>query len=148
MSSRSECNETRDLIRTRKWRIAPNGTWNDFTSDGGNHNGDNEAYGAGLTYFPYFINGVQQTANGTPTFVQSARNGRYYAQGNVKVWYPAPGCQSHATGVLSYVGYHGHCWSSTANGSNAYFLGLGNVHINSSQLGARIYGFPVRCLRE
>ena len=131
-------------------RIAPNGTWNDFTVDGKNHNGDNEAYGAGLTYFPYFINGVQQTANGTPTFVQSARNGRYYAQGNVKVWYPAPGCRdTRNTGGLVSIGNRGYSWSSTTNGSSVYYLVYDLPRIFPSQSNnLRANGFPVRCLRE
>ncbi len=130
------------------WRIAPNGTWNDFTVDGKNQSGNDEAYGAGLTYFPYFINGVQQTANGTPTFVQSARNGRYYAQGNVKVWYPAPGFRNNSTGGLTYVGNGGWNWSSTVNGTNVYFLDLRQTLIIPSNTYYRTSGDQVRCLRE
>ena len=126
--------------------IAPNGTWNDFTSDGGNKNNVAEAYSG--TIFPYFINGVQQVANGTPTFVQSARNGRYYAQGNVKVWYPAPGYRNWGTGVLGGVGYGGNYWSSTVNGTNINYLNFNPGNIYPINANVRTYGNQVRCLRE
>ncbi|MCH5304892.1 MAG: DUF4906 domain-containing protein [Rikenella sp.] len=120
------------------WRIAPNGTWDDFGTD---------AYAAP---FFYYINGVQQTQSGTPAFVQSARNGRLYqpASGNVKAWYPAPGNRYRGNGQLYYVGQSGYSWSSSASGTNAYYLHFSYSGVTPQNSAYRAYGRQVRCLQE
>jgi hypothetical protein len=126
--------------------LPPMGTWNDFTSNGGNAS-TAEAYSG--TLFAYYINGVQQTAEGTPTFVASARNGRQYTPetGNVQAWYPATGYLSSGTGAMA-VGSSGYYWSSTFSGTNADRLNVTYGSIIPSSASSRANGFNVRCLQE
>ena len=118
------------------WRIAPNGTWSDFGTN---------AYAAP---FWYWINGVQQTASGSPAFVQSGRNGRLYAAGSVKAWYPAPGYRERANGALGGVGNYGYSWASTVSGTYGMYLWFSTAGLYPSSAGIRAYGFQVRCLQE
>ncbi len=69
------------------------------------------------------------------------------------IWYPASGCLSYDSGVLSNVGYSGTCWSATINGisSRAYYLFFsyyGRVYPQNNDSDCRSYGFPVRCSKE
>ena len=120
------------------WRIAPNGTWDDFGTD---------PYS---DPFFYYINGVKQTQSGTPAFARNARNGRLYepASGNVKAWYPAPGCRHAHYGTLYGVGQSGVSWSSSASGTNAYYSGFTNTVLYPQGTTDRAYGLQVRCLQE
>jgi hypothetical protein len=132
------------------WKVAPIGTWHDFTAagNGGNHYNDAEAYGQNSP-FPYYINGTKQTANGMPTMVDSGRNGRYYTHeaGGILAWYPAAG-QLHNAGGLGAVGNRGHYWSSSANNFDPYNIGFHNSILYPSHTLSRTFGESVRCLQE
>ena len=118
------------------WRVAPNGTWSDFGFDG---------Y---ADPFWYYINGVKQTAEGTPEFVLHAQNGRLYSAGNVKSWYPSSGHRYHVNGMLCDAGTNGTVWSSSAFNTAAQFLYLLPKNITYSSNGPRAYCFQVRCIQE
>ena len=120
------------------WRIAPNGTWTDFGTN---------AY---ASPFFYYINGVKETASGTPATKYYATNGRYYepSSGVVRAWYPAPGCRNGTTGVPGGVGSYGYSWSSAVSGTGGVFLDFYSTWLNPSSADGRAYGFQVRCLQE
>jgi hypothetical protein len=134
------------------WRIAPNGTWSDFTSNGGNAPTAEAVSG---TLFAYYINGVQQTEDGTPLFGASARNGRRYdpETGDVLAWFPVAGRRHVSSGEFQSIGDMGQIWSSSASstGSTGYNLqfsmGISKTinHLSELQRG---WGFSVRCLQE
>jgi hypothetical protein len=143
------------------WMVPPTGTWNDFTATGtgGSQTNTPEAFGEG-SQAPFYINGVQQqwngnaeTPGGTPTMVNSARNGRYYTSelGNVLVWYPTGGRREVGSAGLGGGGADGHYWSSSVSVANitqgAYFR-FNNTTIQPSNPYARAYGESVRCLQE
>ncbi|MDR1592056.1 MAG: fibrobacter succinogenes major paralogous domain-containing protein, partial [Prevotellaceae bacterium] len=60
---------------------------------------------------------------------------------------PAVGYRYSSNGSLFARGYHGYYWSSTADGTDGYYLGFtsGDQDTNGSN---RSYGFSVRCLSE
>lgn len=118
------------------WRIAPNGTWSDFGKD---------AYAAP---FWYYINGVQQTANGMPALAPTAQNGRSYETGGVNAWYPAAGYRAHSTGNLGAVGNEGSLWSGSIGTTNSRYLNFGATWLNPSGSYYRVRGFQVRCIQE
>ena len=121
------------------WRVAPNGTWDDFGSD---------SY---ADPFLYYINGEKQTAAGTtPTFVRYAQNGRLYEAGNVKSWYPAIGYRYRTDGQLYYIGHSGYRWTSSVieDSNNASRLTFSYNSINPQTDGSRSLGFQVRCIQE
>ena len=132
------------------WKVAkggPNGTWNAFTSTGGDvasFQGSNEPYTG--TTFPYFINGVQQTASGQySTYV---RNGRLYQQGAVKAWYPGEGYRIYSSGILNSVGNSGYSWGSGVSGNSSYHFSFSYDTIWPRYSGNRSSGLPVRCIQE
>ncbi|WP_298064898.1 DUF4906 domain-containing protein, partial [uncultured Rikenella sp.] len=97
------------------WRIAPNGTWSDFTRTAAN---------AGT--FLYYEQGAQSEAAD-----YYLTNGRYYVptSGAVRAWYPAPGFRDSGNngqdGGLMHVGNSGYSWSSAVSGSNGVYLNFG-----------------------
>ena len=120
------------------WRIPANGTWDDFGTNG---------Y---ADPFWYYINGEKQTAAGTPEFVRSVLNGRFYepSTGNVRMWFPAAGCRSHTNGTLGRVGDGEYNWSSSTNGTKAHLM-LSNYTQSSPRYAeSRAYSFQVRCIQE
>jgi hypothetical protein len=132
------------------WKVAPNGTWSDFTTTGVMlPNNSPEIFGEG-SLFPYYTNGTRQTANGVPTLVASARNGRYYTPetGDVRPWYPVAGFRDQTSGKVSGNGDYGYYWSSSANGANGVYLAGRNGRIDPSGAIGRSFGYPVRCLQE
>ena len=61
---------------------------------------------------------------------------------------PAEGCRSYGSGTVNYVGTYGYYWSSTTNGSNAYYLSFGYNRIATQANSYRDYGYAVRCVKE
>lgn len=118
------------------WRIAPNGTWSDFGTN---------AYAAP---FWYYIKGTQQTANGTPTLVPSAQNGRIYEMGSVNAWYPAPGGRGFGEGALWGVGSNGYSLSSSVSGTNGVWLEFRPTLVGPGFTNGRACGLLVRCIQE
>ena len=113
------------------WRIAPNGTWSDFTrSQSSPANGT----------FPYYINGgiVEGGRQYYPT------NGRLY---NNQVWYPAAGCRSYASGALVDVGNNGYSWSSSVSSISGLYLYFASLSLNPANTAYRTYGLQVRCIQ-
>jgi hypothetical protein len=127
------------------WKVAPMGTWDDFTADG---SAAPEAEAFGGTLFAYHIDGKPQTANGTPPYVSSARNGRQYTPttGNVKAWYPVAG--SYSMGGLAGCGNSVRYSSSSVSNYTNMQLNSNNIDIYPSGGATRAWGYPVRCLQE
>lgn len=107
------------------WRIAPNGSWDDF----------------GTTWGSPF----SKNADWTTTDVHKA--GGLYTAGSVKAFFPAPGYRYRNNGTLYLVGYRGYSWSSTVIDGNAYDLNLGYSTINPNSTSNRANGHQVRCLQ-
>ena len=67
-------------------------------------------------------------------------------------WYPVAGYRDCSSGVLSYVGSFGYCWSaspSLSTSSNAYLLYFVDFGSVDPEYGiSRSYGYSVRCVRE
>ena len=118
------------------WRIAPKGTWNDFTRD---------TYTPANGTFPYYANG-EIIENGNQYF---ATNGGFY---NNMVWYPATGFRESANGNLIHVGKSGFNWSAGVRITSACFTGAA-LDFNSGFVGPTTpdnsgHSFPVRCIQE
>ncbi len=116
------------------WRVAPNGTWDDFGTAW-------EGAGAGaFTKLPAWTAKNQATAGGR------------YSAGDVKAFYPAPGSRdamsARGFGGLRDVGNNGYSWSSTVTGSNAHFLDFGYYGVGPQDGNYRAYGLQLRCLQE
>jgi hypothetical protein len=129
--------------------LPSDGTWNDFTSNGGEQNNNAEGWGEG-SVFPYYINGTRQTANGTPTRVNSALNGRQYTPetGDVRPWFPMTGIRTKETAEFYNSGNYGRNWSSTAIGSLANSLTFSVNRITPNYASYIADGQSVRCLQE
>lgn len=107
------------------WRIAQNGTWDDF--DWGSSFGRNSDWAA--------------------ENVDLA--GGLYTAGNVKAFFPASGYLHPFSGMLYRVGNYGYVWSLSATGGGAcslYFNAAGVLDLRAGSY--RAYGFPVRCIQE
>ena len=112
------------------WRVAPNGTWDDF--------------------------GTAWAGTGAGAFKKldawTAKNenvaGGLYLAGSVAAFYPAPGCRRPYYGTLYHVGDSGYSWSSTVSGSNVRFLDFFPTWLLPQNSHSRAYGFPLRCLQE
>lgn len=123
------------------WRIAPYGTWSDFTFDAVlPENGT----------FPYYVNG-SIFEGGTTAY---PTNGRFYkasdsGTGTPITWYPAAGTRSFSTGNLGLVGKCGYSWSSTpVNGFYSKYLDFNMVAVSLDTPAARANGLQVRCIQE
>ncbi|MDE5944043.1 MAG: hypothetical protein K2G93_00435 [Rikenella sp.] len=62
--------------------------------------------------------------------------------------YPAPGVRGSGEGALSRVGRDGYNWSSSASGSNGYYLDFNYSRIYPNYSSYRVNGLPLRCLQE
>ena len=128
------------------WRIAPDGTWSDFTRTTDNAQPLNGT-------FPYYIEGSPKEDGESGDY--DITNGRLYkvsASGNGApiAWYPVPGNRSSTNGALGNVGYSGYNWSSTVaiSGSNAHYLNLNTQYLTTYYTTYRAYGLQVRCIQE
>jgi uncharacterized protein (TIGR02145 family) len=61
---------------------------------------------------------------------------------------PAAGARNYTTGALLNRGSDGYYWSSTENGSNAYFLLFDSSDVYPADIYARTNGLSVRCIAE
>ncbi len=126
------------------WRIAPDGTWSDFS-----RSTDTEQPLNGT--FPYYIKGSAKEDGKSGDYGMT--NGRLYkvsssGTGIPLTWYPAPGYYHHANGALGGVGCDGYYWSSTANEYNAPALSFYPQGLHSTRTHGRAHGFQVRCIQE
>ena len=115
------------------WRIAPVGTWDDFTREV-------EIPAKGT--FPYYSEGVIGEAYGVGSY--KASNGRLY---NNMAWYPSTGNLSYLDGSKVSTGKDGYSWSSTVINSNGRTLGFHGTWLTPRYNDYRAYGFPVRCIQ-
>ena len=61
---------------------------------------------------------------------------------------PAAGTRNVTNGALYSRGNLGYYWSSTENGSNAYYLRFNSSNVNPATNRYRPFGFSVRCIAE
>ncbi|MCC8062953.1 MAG: fimbrillin family protein [Rikenellaceae bacterium] len=123
------------------WRVAPSGTWDDFTRDVTTPSNGT---------FPYYMNGtINENAK-----QYYATNGRYYvpSNGTVRAWYPAPGFRDAGSygklGSLVNVGHSGYSWSSAVGDSDGVFLDFYTVGLIPRNTANRAFGLQVRCIQE
>ena len=100
------------------WRMALGGTWNDFSTAN------------------FVANGSGVTA------------GRFYAVGNIRMWYPVQGYRGSSNGTLYSVGTEGSVWSGSINGSAAWDFWFNLSGVQSKGSGNRATSFPLRCIQE
>ena len=123
------------------WRVAPNGTWNDF---------GNAPY---ADPFYYYVNGIQQTEMNTPPIESHSTNGRYYkpGSGQIRTWYAASGGYQRNDGLLAWGGESGYVWSSSIEHiSNVYgyYLIFGTNSVDPNYTTYRAHAYEVRCIQE
>ena len=128
------------------WRVAPNGTWSDFTRDATTPlNGT----------FPYYSDGVPGESYGSGHY--KATNGRLYkvstsGAGTPLAWYPAPGFRAGSHGVLGNVSEVGFSWSSAFYDSGDYYRGtylnFSTQYLYPNDANVRVCGFQLRCLSK
>ena len=128
----------------RGWRIAPNGTWNDFSRT-------EDASQPLSGTFPYYIKGVIQEDGKTGDFHQT--NGRLYkgassGTGTPLAWYPSAGVLAPAIGAIRYAGAGGYIWQSTVSQTNAIGLLFYLSNTMNNGIRARGYAFSIRCVQE
>ena len=58
------------------------------------------------------------------------------------------GVRYYSSGSLVNLGSGGYYWSSTPNGSRAYYLSFTSSSVNSASVYNRTYGLPVRCIKD
>ena len=124
------------------WRVAPNGTWSDFTRDA-----DVPLNGT----FPYYSDGVVGESFGAGDF--KATNGRLYkvstsGAGTPLAWYPAPGFRFSNTGAMYGVANDGYCWASGGNGASGMYVGFNVTWLSPDGGNNRAFGLLLRCLSE
>ena len=108
------------------WRIAPNGSWDDF----------------GMTWGSPF----SKNSGWTGENVDIA--GGLYTAGTVKAFFPASGYIHPFSGMLYRVGNYAYVWSSSVTGGGAcsfFFNALGILNLSAGSY--RAYGFPARCIQ-
>lgn len=108
------------------WRIAPNGSWDDF----------------GTTWGAPF----SKNSGWTGENVDIA--GGLYTAGTVKAFFPASGYIHPFSGMLYRVGNYAYVWSSSVTGGGAcsfFFNALGILNLSAGSY--RAYGFPARCIQ-
>lgn len=108
------------------WRVAPNGTWDDFGTIWGS---------------PFSKNSSWAGEN-----VDIA--GGLYTAGTVKAFFPASGYIHPFSGMLYRVGNYAYVWSSSVTGGGAcsfFFNALGILNLSAGSY--RAYGFPARCIQ-
>ena len=128
------------------WRIAPDGTWSDFTRTTDNAQPLNGT-------FPYYIEGSPKEDGESGDY--DITNGRLYkvsssGEGTPLAWYPVPGYRDGASGVLGSVGHYGYNWSSTVatSGYSAHSLDFSTQGLSPTTTYGRANGLQVRCLQE
>lgn len=126
------------------WRVAPNGTWSDFSRATDNTQPLNGT-------FPYYIKGSAKEDGKSGDYGMT--NGRLYkvsssGAGTPLAWYPAAGYRYHGGGVLGSVGGSGYSWSSTVSGYSVYSLTLHAQDLSTTNVDCRAAGFQVRCIQE
>jgi len=68
---------------------------------------------------------------------------------NNALFLPAAGDRDRSSGSLTYTGSYGYYWSSTVNGTGAYYLYFNSSSVDPSyNLNSRAFGFSVRCVKE
>ncbi len=112
------------------WRVAPNGTWDDFGTAWD---------GAGAGAFKKLPSWTAKNENVA---------GGLYLAGSVAAFYPAPGYRHRDNGTLYAVGTSGYSWSSSIAGTNAHYLYFGYSWLNPQSSSGRANGLQVRCLQE
>lgn len=109
------------------WRVAPNGTWDDFGTTWGSPFGKNAGW----------------------TSANADIAGGLYAAGSVKALYPGPGIRERNDGTLYYVGHNGYSWSSSpVSDGGANYLSFNFTKIFPNNSYSRSRGFQVRCIQE
>ncbi len=101
-------------------------------------------------------NGFWATALGTSDYTDigttwdSTNKGRHWTLSDgTAAWYPAVGYRSYGSGVLSYVGSDGYCWSASpdpGSSSRAYSLCFLNGYVTPANHSTRGSGQSVRCV--
>ncbi len=123
------------------WRVAPNGTWDDF--------GDTWKSGsyvdAGFYKNSTWVTGVNMDIAGGVYYGGSAES--------VKAFYPVPGYRASITGVFWSVASNGASWASTILMKNSRDEWGHHISYNATVLhpnggSARAHGHPVRCIQE
>jgi uncharacterized protein (TIGR02145 family) len=94
-----------------------------------------------------FIDGTTSGAPNTATRNIWTWTGNGYTVG-ANLYLPAAGYRIGFNATLSYVGTGGLYWSSTVNGTNAYFLNFDSGFVHPGYGNNRAYGFSVRCISE
>ena len=94
-----------------------------------------------------FSGGTTSGAPSTATRNMWTWTGNGYTVGP-NLYLPAAGYRFVNDASLSYVGTHGFYWSSTVNGSNAYYLSFSSGIVYQGDLNSRGFGFSVRCISE
>ncbi len=114
------------------WRVAPNGTWDDFGTAWD---------GAGAGAFKKLPSWTAKNENVA---------GGLYSDGTVAAFYPAPGYRHRDNGALYAVGSAGYIWSSAipTGSGNAHGLDFGYSWLDPQYSSSRAYGLQLRCLQE
>ena len=128
------------------WRVAPDGTWSDFTRTEDNAQPLNGT-------FPYYIKGSAKEDGEKGDYDMT--NGRLYkvaatGNGTPLAWYPAPGYRNHPNGALSFVGDNGYSWSSTVavGGYGTHILYFRTQACGPNNALGHAYGLQVRCIQQ
>ena len=105
------------------WRIAPNGTWSDFTKT-------EDVLQPINGNFPFYIKGITNEQGAVGDYHQT--NGRLYKVSNTGIgtpltWYPAAGTRNRINGRLYNCGIHGFSMSSLLKDTKAVILILERV---------------------
>ena len=117
------------------WRVALNGTWDDFTR-----------LGPTTGTFLYWRQGSQSEVSG-----YYAANGRLYIPAGISTplaWYPSEGYRNQADGMLKFVGSQGMVWASSALSFNGQLLNFNPTSLTTNNSTRRSMGCSVRCIQE
>ena len=131
------------------YRVAPKDLWNRFTVDGGNKNFSS-------------LSGAELTTSRDENFNAANRQSLatqhgyffYYTatpfQTGETDFYPASGYRDRTSGALTNVGSSGFSWSSSPTQSSTYAgsLSFSAAGVYPQNNYSRVFGFPVRCVRE
>ena len=121
--------------------------WNSTSASGTSWTTDNDPCPAGWR-LPTRNEFTGLLNSGSIWGVLNGINGRFFGNGEERIFFPVVGYRSDDNGALNYVDSRGYYWSSTASGSEFAFY----LYFNSSQTSMSDYfrnnGFPVRCVTE
>lgn len=126
------------------WRVAPNGTWSDFTRT-------EDVLQPMNGNFPFYIKGIANEQGAVGDYHQT--NGRLYKvsasdEGTPLAWYPATGTRRAYTGVLQGTGDYGYSNSCESSSTKCSFLCFATYRVIVSDSNSRAYGYSVRCVQE